>query len=53
MVDSLVADGYTEYYARWALYKCDGDRTRALAALEAWGSKTRTEHAGMFLATSN
>ena len=42
-VAELTAAGYTEYYARFALHKCDGDLPQARSALVAWGPRSKGE----------
>jgi hypothetical protein len=41
LLEALLGEGFVEYYARWALHKCDNDAARARHALKHWGSKTR------------
>jgi hypothetical protein len=45
-VDALQAEGHDEYYARWALQKCDGDMDRSRAALRAWAQQSAAGASG-------
>lgn len=45
MLQRLVDTGFQEYYARWALRRCNGDLQQSQAALQAWGRKAQQDPA--------
>jgi hypothetical protein len=52
-VQELVSSGYKEYYVRWALNLCGGDKKRTVVTLNAWGAHTKNLGEGAAAAALN